>query len=199
MNRAARRALERLLKRSGAHRPEDASGPTLEERLHRLEAENTALKARVKALDDGYDRLPGVKEHRLDWYVHVGGERVEIKAIPPAEWIRTLESLPSFLFTYAMERVAQQSEQLSDKVAEDVTDLAKRWLLACAAKPDELRLDRLTLLEAQHAVAHIAQLNGVTAYMRAWFRKRLAGVAATAPGGEELRNEAQQPTGDLTN
>lgn len=203
MNRAARRAfaknIAKAMGRAKAHRPPRDEGPTLEERLAKLEAEKAQLEQRIAALDDGYDKVPGVSEHRLDWFVHVGGERVDVKALPAAEWIRTLETLPEFLFAFAMEKIAQPKDELSDKSAQDVTDLAKRWLVACAVKPEDLELDRLTLLEAQHAVAHIARLNGVTAYMRAWFRKRLARVAAAAPGSAELRDAPERPAGDQPN
>lgn len=203
MNRAARRAFAKNLSKAlgrtaGAHRPAEAKGPTLEERVAQLETEKADLQRQVAALDAKHDQVPGVTPGRKDWYVHVGGERVDLKAIPPAEWLRTLEELPTFLFSFAMEKTSPQGA-LSDKTVTDIAETAKRWIAACAVDPEGLHLERLTLPEAQHAVAHIAELNGVTAYMRAWFRQRLAGVATPAPGGEELRGEAERPTGDLPN
>jgi hypothetical protein len=198
VNRAARRAfaqnLSKALGREKAHRP--AEDPT-EVRLRRLEQENAALKEQVAGLENRHDQVPGVASHRKDWYVLVGGERVDLKAIPPAEWLRTLEELPQFLFAFALQKT--EGKALDGETLEQITDLAKRWIAACAVEPDELQLDRLTLPEAEHAVAHIAELNGVTAHLRAWFRKRLAGVAAAAPGSEELRDAPERPAGDLPN
>lgn len=199
MNRAARRAfaknLSKALGRAGAHRPAEA--PTLEERVAQLEAEKAELKDQVAALDAKHDQVPGVMSHRKDWHVLVGGERVDLKAIPPAEWLRTLEELPQFLFAFALQKTAGKAPD-GDTLAQ-IVEIARRWITACAVKPESLQLDRLTLPEAEHAVAHIAELNGVTAHLRAWFRERLAGVASTAPGGEGVRPAAEQPAGDLPN
>lgn len=199
MNRAVRRAfaknLSKALGRAGAHRP--AEGPTVDERLAALESENAELKDQVKELDARHDQVPGVMSHRKDWHVLVGGERVDLKAIPPAEWLRTLEELPQFLFAFALQRTAGKAPD-GDTLAQ-IVEIARRWITACAVTPDELQLDRLTLPEAEHAVAHIAELNGVTAHLRAWFRQRLAGVASPPPSGKGVRTAAEQPTGDLPN
>src|SRR5690606_29721927 len=122
-----------------------------------------------------HDRLPGVVEERKDWFVLVGGERVEIQALPPIEWVRSLEELPGFLFAFATEKLAKPGERPSDEVVQQIVDVAKRWILATAVDPENLHLGRLTPMEAEHAVAHIATLNGVTGALRAWFRERLEG------------------------
>lgn len=193
MNRALRRALSRPRGRAALEREQ-------------LRNENAELKAQVEGLTDSvrdlagkHDQLPGVVEGRKDWFVLVGGERVELKAIPPAEWIRTLEELPAFLFTFAIERTTKPAQAPNNEALEQITDLAKRWLTVTAIDQGALHLDRLTLPEAEHAVAHISELNGVTAALRTWFRQRLAGVAASAPGRAPVRSAAEQPPGDLSN
>lgn len=199
MNRAARRALaknlSKALGRTRAHRPAD--GPTVDERLAALEAENAELKGQVKALDAKHDQVPGVMPHRKDWHVLVGGQRVDLKAIPPAEWLRTLEELPQFLFAFALQKT--EGKALDGDTLAQIVDIAKRWISACAIDGESLQLDRLTLPEAEHAVAHIAELNGVTAHLRNWFRERLAGMARPTPGGQGVRPAAEQPAGDLPN
>lgn len=171
----------------------------LRRRVDELEAINAGLLNDVRDLAAKHDAVPGVVEHRKDWYVLVGGERVELKAIPPAEWIQTLEELPAFLFSFAVERSSKPTTAPSSKALEEVTTLARRWLTACAVDLEALKLDRLTLVEAEHAVAHIAELNGVTAALRTWFREQLARVATGAPGSAVLRSPTVEPAGDQPN
>lgn len=192
MNRAFRRALARAFAKAPKPTPE-------QERLDALEAENQRLRAEVDGLHAKQDALPGVKEGRRDWFVIVGGERVDLKAIPPAAWISSLEELPSFLMAFAIERSAKPDEAPAQDTLDKVVELAKRWIQACAVDLPSVYLDHLTLPEAQHAVAHIAELNGVTAALRQWFQQRLAGVAPGAPGSEPVRGEAEQPPGSQLN
>src|SRR5690606_34828831 len=142
VNRAARRAfaqnLSRALGRAKAHRPPE--GPTPEERIAALERELEELRGK-------HDRLPGVVEERKDWFVLVGGERVEIQALPPIEWVRSLEELPGFLFAFATEKLAKPGERPSDEVVQQIVDVAKRWILATAVDPESLHLGRLTPME----------------------------------------------------
>ncbi len=190
MNRAVRRALARLT-RAGAHRPDEAT--------QRLEAELRDVREQLAALEAKHDQVPGVTETRRDWFVLVGGQRVDLKAIPANEWLKSLEELPAFLFTFALERTGNPGKAPDASTLEQVTSLAKRWIAACAIDPGPVDLDRLTLPEAEHAVAHIAELNGVTAHLRAWFRKRLEGMAPAAPDRQIVRGEAERPPGDLPN
>lgn len=200
MNRRQRRALAKAL--SGALGRKGARPPTpdpVEERIQELQLENVRMRLQIDALGDKFDAVPGVEEGRKDWFVYVGGEKVSIKAIPPVEWVRSLEELPSFLFAFTLERLEKPGETLSDEKIAEIFVFARRWIEACAVDPESFDLDRLTLPEAQHAVAHIAVLNGVTDYLRAWFRRRLEGVAGDTPGGEELRRTPVEPPGDLPN
>lgn len=187
------RRLRRVLARAFTKAPK----PTLTE--ERLEAEVQQLRAEIDALQAKQDALPGVKEERRDWFVLVGGQPVDLKAIPPAAWISSLDELPSFLMTYAVERSAAPDEAPSLETMDKVLDLAKRWIQACAVDLPSVNLDHLTLPEAQHAVTHIAELNGVTAALRQWFQQRLAGVAAGAPDGAAVRDPAEHPAGRRTN
>lgn len=193
MSRRQRRALARFL---GVAAPDDIT-----KRLTELERENARLKADLGELTGKIDQVPGVREERRDWFVLVGGERVELKAIPPSAWIESMEELPSFLFAFSVERVTNKGGQLGPEVLSQIHELASRWIRACAVNPDALQLDRLTLPEAEHAVVHISDLNGVTAHMRKWFRDRLdlGSVAGTSPGGQELRAAPQRPAGDKPN
>lgn len=202
MNRAARRAfarnLSRAMGRAKAHRP--AEGPTAEERLAQLEAQNADLRRRLQGLEERHDQVPGVTPGRRDWHVIVGGERVEVRAIPPAEWLATTQELPEFLFSLAVDKLTPETERMPPEVrAEKVGELARRWIRVCAVDPDGLNLDRLTVMEAEHAVAQIAELNGVTAYLREWFRSRLEGLAAAAPDRQGVRAEAVEPAGGQPN
>lgn len=182
MNRAGRRALARLLGRAKA-KP-------------KLDPEVAALKARLDAVEAKQDALPGLVEGRKDWFVLVDGKQVPLKALPAIEWVRSHEELPAFLFTFATNRLAGE---LGADTLEQISDLARRWITASAVSMDGVDLERLTFVEAQHAVAHIATLNGVTDSLRAWFRQRLAGVAVRAPGGAGVRGEAEQPAGHRLN
>lgn len=193
MNRAIRRALSR------PHGRADLERELLRNENAELRAQIQGLTESVRDLAGKHDQLPGVVEGRKDWFVLVGGQRVELKAIPPAEWIRTLEELPAFLFTFAVERTTNPAQAPNNEALEQITDLAKRWLSVTAVDPSAMNLDHLTLPEAEHAVAHISELNGVTAALRTWFRQRLAGLAAGAPGRAPVRGQAQQPPGDLAN
>lgn len=194
MNRAARRAfaknLSRALGRAKAHRPPE--GPTPEERIAALERELEELRGK-------HDQLPGVSEERKDWFVLVGGERVEIQALPPIEWVRSLEELPEFLFAFATEKLAKPKAGPSPETVQQIVDVARRWITASAVSLEGVELERLTLPEAEHAVAHIATLNGVTGALRKWFRERLEGVAHPAPGGQELRTAPVEPAGGRPN
>ena len=206
MNRAARRAfakrLARAMGRAEAHRPAEDAGPTVEERLAKLEAEKEALERRLAGLEERHDQVPGVTPGRRDWHVIVGGEKVEVKAISPAEWIATTQELPEFLFSLAVDKLTPETERMpAEERAQKVGELARRWIRACAVDPDSLNLDRLTVMEAEHAVAQIAELNGVTAYLAKWFRSRLesARVAAAASDRPGVRAEAEQPAGGAVN
>lgn len=189
MNRAARRALSRVLGRANATATPD--------RLTELEAQNRALQARLDGLEAKHDALPGLVEGRKDWVVLVDGQQVPVKALPPIEWVRSHEELPAFLFTFATNRLAGGG--LDEEALTKVNELARRWITACAVSMDGVDLDRLTFVEAQHAVAQIATLNGVTDSLRAWFRERLAGVADAAPSRTGVRAAAVEPPGDLPN
>lgn len=169
------------------------------QRLEALELENTQLRAEVQALDGKVDAVPGVVEDRKDWFVLVGGQQVVLRAISPAEWLTSLEELPSFLFAFATERVTRPGGQLTAEMLQQIHELASRWIRATAIDPETLDLERLTLPEAEHAVVHISELNGVTAHMRAWFRQGLDGVAHAAPSSNTVRDAPQQPPGDLPN
>lgn len=189
MNRAARRALSRVLGRANATQAD--------ERLTRLERENEALRHQVQGLEAKHDALPGLVEGRKDWFVLVDGQQVPVKALPPIEWVRSHEELPAFLFTFATNRLSGGG--LDEEALTKVNELARRWITACAVSMDGVDLDRLTFVEAQHAVAQIANLNGVTDSLRAWFRERLAGVADAAPNRKGVRGEAEQPPGSALN
>lgn len=187
MNRAQRRALGRLFK-----------GRPKEPQPQQPDAEVAALKARLAELEAKHDALPGLVEGRKDWYVLVDGERVELKALPPIEWINSHDELPSFLFAFATSRLAGGSGLDADALTQ-LVELARRWIAASAVSLEGVHLDRLTVIEAEHAVAHIAALNGVTDSLRAWFRERLAGVAAPAPRSEGVRDSAEQSPGSALN
>lgn len=186
MNRALRRALQ------GGRGARQQREQQLTARLERLESENAELRETVTALDAKHDRVPGVTEGKRDWFVLVGGQRVNLAAMPPAEWIETLGELPGFLFSFAVEQQARPGEAPSSDTLEQVAALARRWIMSSAISLDGIDMAQLTVPEAQHAVAHIAELNGVSAALRTWFRERLAGMAATASGSAELRGEAKR-------
>lgn len=189
MNRAARRGLARVFGRAQAN----------DERLERLERENETLKATVAGLEAKHDALPGVSEERKDWFLLVGGKRVELRALPPIEWVRSQEELPGFLFAFTTDRLSSGGGQLGAELLDKIADLARRWITASAVDLTGVNLDHLTLPEAEHAVAHIASLNGVTDSLRAWFRQRLTRVADVAPDGESVRGAPEQPAGDHLN
>lgn len=191
MSRKQRRALARFLGRAREDRHTTKTAD--------LEAQVLELQARLDGLESKHDQLPGVREERKDWFVLVAGERVELRALPPIEWVKSLEELPSFLFTFATEKLTKPGETLPGEVIEQIVNLAKRWIAASAVDPDSVRLDRLTVTEAEHAVAHIATLNGVTDSLRKWFRGRLEGVAGGAPGSESVRATPESPAGDKPN
>ncbi len=190
MNRASRRALARVFGRAKASPDPD--------RFAQLELQNQALQARLDSMEAKHDALPGLVEGRRDWFVLVDGERVELKALPPIEWLKANDELPSFLFTFATNRLAGGSGLDADALTR-LVELARRWITASAVSLEGVHLDRLTVIEAEHAVAHIAALNGVTDSLRAWFRQRLDGVAAPAPRSEGVRGEAEQPAGSALN
>lgn len=191
MSRKQRRALARFLGR--------AKGNRTDARIEALELENQVLQDRIDALRGKVEVAPGVVEGQKDWFVTVGGEQVEVKAIPPVEWVRVLNELPGFLFAFALEKVKAPEKPLSDETVTEIMEVARRWLTACAKDPAGLHLERLTFPEAQHVVAHIADLNGVAAYLRLWFRRRLDGVAGGSPGGEDVRRAPEPAPGDLPN
>jgi len=203
VNRAARRAfaknIAKAMGRAKAHRPPEES-PTAEERLAQLEARNAEIERRLAGLEERHDQVPGVVPGRRDWSVVVGGEVVPIRALPPQEWLATTGELPEFLFSLAVGRDRPESQPLTaEERAQKIHDVARRWIAACAVDPEAVDLDHLTVLEAEHAVAHIAELNGVTAYLAKWFRSRLHGVAAPAPDRENVRAAPQRPAGGQPN
>lgn len=187
MNRAKRRALARIFGRAKADQPDQR-----DQRIAELERTVTELSAK-------YDQVPGVVEDRKDWYVLVGGQRVDLRAISPADWLTSLEELPSFLFAFATERVTRPGGALTSEMLNQIHDLATRWITATAVDLEGVDLSRLTLPEAEHAVVHISELNGVTAHMRKWFRQQLDGVAGPARGGTSVRAETEQPARDSLN
>lgn len=166
-------------------------------KLEKLEQENEALMARLDKLERHYNEVPGITEGRKDWFVLVGGEKVELRALTGEAWIKSLEELPSFLWSFAIEK--EQGKDLEGKDYERIVTLAKDWIKACAIEPEEVNLDRLTMPEAEHAVTHIAELNGVTAILRCWFQERLEGVAATPSDGQKLRTKAELFAGRQAN
>lgn len=161
-----------------------------ERRLADLERQNQDLRAELDALQVKQDQAPGVVEDRKDWFVVVGGQRVDLQAIPPIEWVRSMEELPSFLWQFAVDRTASNG-QLTEETLNKVLEVAKRWITASAISLEGIDLDRLTLPEAEHAVSHISELNGVTAQLRTWFRNQL-GLAGTAQGSEALRRSPER-------
>ena len=145
-----------------------------------------ALLARLDTLEHSTLPIVGVDQGEKTWSVTVGGEEVEVRAMPPVEWARALEELPGFLIAHAAAR-SEKKEMKPEDLA-SIFEKAKRWIAACAAK--EVRLERLTAPEALHAVVVISRLNGMDQHLAAWFRERL-GHDAAGPGGQTLRGAAQ--------
>jgi hypothetical protein len=149
-----------------------------------------AYAERVDAVDARVLQVPGVTPGQRDWHVIVGGQKVSIKPLGAAEWLSAVGELPEFIYAFALER-AKGERSLRAADAERLMALARKWIGACAA--EEAELEHLTLPEAEHAVTHIAELNGITESLRRFFRERLHAMAGSASGGAHVRGETKQP------
>lgn len=143
---------------------------------------NKALAERVKALEQSTLPIAGVDQGEKTWTVTVGGEEVELKAMPALEYARALQELPEFLFMYAKRK--EKRENLSEAELETLVERAKRWIEVSSV--GEPRLERLTVPEAMHAVVVISRMNGVDGALSTYFRGRL-GDSHAGLGGEALR------------
>ena len=161
--------------------------------LEEAQAMNVALAERVRALEGLTLAIPGVDQGEKSWTITVDSKEVQLKALPPLEYARALEELPSFLFAYASREV--KGESLSAEQLEEIVFKAKRWILACARDREEVesRLGRLSVPEALSAVVAISRFNGLGEQLTAFFQGRLEHFDAR-PGGEALRNDAQPPS-----
>lgn len=167
----------------------------LTRQLGEVAQENQILKERLAELENRADAIPGVRPDDKQWSVIVGGELIELKAIPPHEWLHSLEELPAFLYVFLAEKTAKPNEAPSSERLDDLVALAKRWIQACAV--GEVNLDRLTLPEAEHAVAHIAMLNGVSDALRRWFLEQ--GMGNPSEHRAEIRATPEHSPGDSLN
>ena len=158
--------------------------------LREAQRENALLAERVKALEASTLAIPGVDQGEKTWTIIVDSQEVALKALPPLEYARALEELPSFLFAYASREA--KGETLSAEQLEEIVGKAKRWILVCALEREEVepRLERLSVPEALHAVVAISRFNSLGEQLAAFFRGRLEHPHARS-GGEALRNDAQ--------
>ena len=159
--------------------------------LEEAQEMNVALAERVKTLEQSTLPIPGVDQGEKSWTITVDSQEVALKALPPLEYARALEELPSFLFAYASREV--KGESLSAEQLEEIVGKAKRWILACAVSREEVesRLGRLSVPEALHAVVAISRFNGLGQQLTAFFQGRLEHSDAGL-GGEALRQNAQR-------
>lgn len=128
-----------------------------------LEARVREIEARLLALEA---KLGGLSPREELFTVTVGGKRVELRALPPSEWVSAAGELPAFVLSLV-------KAEAGDKEALDfVVETAKRWISACAIPGQDYNLDRLTLPEAVAAVSSIAEANGITEGLRRFFRER---------------------------
>jgi len=155
-----------------------------------------ALNQRLKALERIQPKdVPGVTEEQKDWAVIVGGERVPVKTMQPADWLEAMQELPEYVYIYAQNQA--QGKALESKDFESILNLAKKWIKACAE--GEVNLDRLSIPEAEHAVSHIAGLNGVTENLREFFRQRIKGLAQPSQDSQPLRSATVRARRDTIN
>lgn len=166
-------------------------GRRLKQAVEALQAENAQLKERLAALERPSEGIPGVSAGQKDWFVTVGGEKVEVRALDGAAFFEAFEGLPEFVFAYATTKTLKG--QLGKEDLELILERAKRWIKACAIEAEGVKLERLTLPEAEHAIAHIAELNGITDQLRKFFLERTEAVARARPAGQALRRAPQQP------
>ena len=145
-----------------------------------------ALLARLDTLEHSTLPIVGIDQDEKSWSITVGGEEVDIQAMPPVDWARALEELPGFLIAHAAAK--SENKEMKPEDLANIFEKAKRWIAACAV--GEVRLERLTAPEALHAVVVISRLNGMDQHLAAWFRERL-GHDAAGPGGQTLRGAAE--------
>lgn len=165
------------------------------ERIQELEGQVADLQARLAQLDSSVsarigqlEPTPGLSGSKDPWTVQVGGQSVELKALTDEQWVRALGELPAFLLAYIG---GKQGGKANDpEILKRAKTTAQSWILSCALRPQEVRLERLTVPEALEAVKVIAGLNGVDAALGQFFRERLLGPAAGS-GGAALRGTAQ--------
>lgn len=158
----------------------------LERRLKELEGENDALQQRLDALEDKKEPVPGLEGGKATRVIQVGGEDVELRPLPPREWMVALEELPSFLLAYAKDKA--QGKELGADEFEKIHARVKGWIAACAV--GEVSTERLTIPEALHALNIISTLNGLDASLASFFRSRLWPTPA-GRGGQEVRRPAK--------
>jgi hypothetical protein len=151
--------------------------------LETLRRQVADLEVRLAALQP----TPGLSGAQKPWTVQVGGEPVALRALTESQWVAALGELPAFLLTYIAGKQSGNSDD--PELLGKIRLTAQTWIVACALKPDELRLERLTIPEAVEAVRVIAALNGVDQALAQFFRERLLGHAAR-PGGAAIRNTA---------
>lgn len=157
------------------------------QRLSGLERAIAEHRAQVEEVDARYRAVPGVVPGEKDWHVMVNGKRVAIRPLTGAQWLEAIQQLPEFVYAYAQERT--KGKALAGQELERIRELARAWLKACGE--GECELERITLPEAEHAVTHIAQLNGITENLRQFFRERFRAVAGSAPSSANVRGAAQ--------
>lgn len=156
------------------------SKPTLAE----LKRENAELRLRLELLEARLNPV-GLEGATKTHEIQVGGQTVTLRAMPPSEWVKALEEIPSFLLAYAAGKAGKTSSDTQQ--LEEMYVAAKRWVEVCAV--GEVNLETLTVPEAQHAAVVIAQMNGLDAHLARFFREKL-GLAAVGPSGLTVRPTA---------
>lgn len=150
---------------------------TQRERIEQLERELAELRAQLARLQP----VPGQPAAGEEWSITVGGERVQLRALTPAQWAVALRDLPSFLFAYAANAQTGAADQ---EVLERLTATAQQWILACALDAGNIRMERLTIPEAVEALKTISRLNGVDAQLGEMLQKKLQpSTRSTKPPG----------------
>jgi len=168
--------------------------------VRRHEAE---LQQRLAELEQKTLPIPGIDQGEKRWALTIGGNPVEIHALPPAEWARALQDLPDFLFSYALAKQGGGSEGMKAEELEKLTARARDWIAASivdtseGVRPD---LDHLTVPEAMDAVVRISRLNGLDENLAAWFRSRgSSDAAASGRDREAVRGKAKRAAGPRPN
>jgi hypothetical protein len=123
----------------------------------------------------------------------IGGIEVQILPLPPLEWVKVNNKLPSFIYGLVQKNVVNDVKKTD---IEEFYNEVKSWLKVCAKENgmaiSDSRLETLSVPEAASAATVVSSINGFDEGLRTFF----LGILQPRNAGLNQQPQPPSPTSD---